>query len=75
MVKKAGYAALDVMEQHLVNNDFFVADQYSIADIALYAYTHVAAEGNFDLSAYNNIKAWFKQVESQDNYLSIKQST
>ena len=40
MVKKTGYAALDVMEQHLVNNDFFVADQYSIADIALSSNQH-----------------------------------
>lgn len=69
---KAGYAALDVMEQHLACNDFFVANQYSIADIALYAYTHVAEEGNFDLSLYSNIKQWFKRIESQANYIDIK---
>lgn len=69
---KAGYAALDIMEQHLARNSFFVANQYSIADIALYAYTHVAEEGCFDLSEYNHIKAWFKRIESQDNYISIR---
>ncbi|NOQ12958.1 MAG: glutathione S-transferase family protein [Methyloprofundus sp.] len=66
-----GYAALDVMEQHLESNNFFVSNQYSIADIALYAYTHVAEEGNFDLAGYCQIKEWFKRIESQDNYISI----
>ena len=66
-----GYAALDVMEQHLQSHDFFVANQYSIADIALYAYTHVAEEGKFDLSGYKGIKAWFERVEGQRNYISI----
>ncbi len=53
---------------------YFVANQYSIADIALYAYTHVAEEGNFDLSGYSGIKAWFKRVESQENYIDIQKS-
>ncbi len=72
--KKAGYAALDVMEQHLESNIFFVADQYSIADIALYAYTHVAEEGKFDLSAYSQIQQWFKRIEEQDKYITLKKS-
>ena len=71
---KLGYAALDVMEQHLANNRYFVGDEYSIADIALYAYTHVAEEGNFDLSGYKEIKAWFKRIESQENYIDIQKS-
>ena len=70
--KKAGYAALDVMEEHLQNKTFFVANQYSIADISLYAYTHVAEEGKFDLSGYCQINAWMARVEGQDAYLSIK---
>ena len=70
---KAGYAALEVMEQHLKNNQFFVANQYSIADIALYAYTHVAEEGNFDLSGYTNIKEWLNRIEQQENYIGIRQ--
>lgn len=69
-----GYKALDVMEQHLENNHYFVANQYSIADIALYAYTHVAEEGNYDLSGYSQIKNWFNRIENQKNYISIKQS-
>lgn len=71
---KLGYAALDVMEQHLAKNSYFVGRQYSIADIALYAYTHVAEEGNFDLSGYSKIKEWFKRVEGQENYIDIKKS-
>ena len=47
----AGYDALGVMERHLQSRDFFVGDRYSIADISLYAYTHVAGEGGFDLGA------------------------
>ncbi len=49
--RKLGYDALGVMEGHLRSRDFFVAGRYSIADIALYAYTHVAHEGGFDLKA------------------------
>jgi len=67
-----GYVALDVMEQHLQNNDYFVANQYSIADIALYAYTHVAEEGKFDLSGYKQIKGWFDRIEHQKDYIAIK---
>ena len=70
--KKLGYAALDVMEQHLEKNDYFVANQYSIADIALYAYTHVAEEGRFDLSKYKRIKKWFKRIENQNRYIALQ---
>lgn len=69
---KLGYAALDIMEQHLKKNNYFVGNKYSIADIALYAYTHVAEEGKFDLSKYNGIKKWFKRVEGQNGYIDIK---
>jgi len=69
----AGYAALDVMEKHLSTHRYFVGDSYSIADIALYAYSHVAHEGGFDLSAYENINKWFKLVEEQYNYKSLSQ--
>jgi glutathione S-transferase len=66
-----GYAALDVMEKHLSKYPFFVGDKYSIADIGLYAYTHVADEGGFDLSDYPGILAWFKRIESQPHYIKI----
>ena len=68
-----GYAALDVMEAHLQKNNYFVGNSYSIADIALYAYTHVAHEGGFNLSNYNAITRWFKSIEGTKNYVSIGQ--
>ncbi|WP_325892869.1 glutathione S-transferase family protein [Grimontia sp. NTOU-MAR1] len=68
-----GYAALDVMEKHLQNNDFFVGDNLSIADISLYAYTHVAHEGEYNLSKYTAINHWIKRVEGTNNYITITQ--
>ena len=67
-----GYAALGVMEQHLEKNDFFVGDRYSIADIGLFAYTHVAAEGGFDLTRFPAIESWIDRVKHQPRYISIK---
>ncbi len=67
-----GYEALDVMERHLEGRSFFVADRYSVADIALYAYTHVAHEGKFDLDRYANIRAWLERVASQPRYVGIE---
>jgi glutathione S-transferase len=69
--RKLGYAALNVMEKHLEKNDFFVADRYTIADIALYAYTHVAEEGGFDLTQYDAIKSWFKRIEFEPRHILI----
>ena len=69
-----GYAALDVMETHLKSHDFFAGNTYSVADIALYAYTHVAEEGEYNLSPYKNIKQWFSRVESQVGYVPIVKS-
>jgi glutathione S-transferase len=59
------------MEQHLTKHDYFVGNRYSIADISLYAYTHVAEEGDFDLSKFPAILAWFDRIVSQPNYLPI----
>ena len=70
-IMKKGYAALDVMERHLAENDFFVGGRYGLADIALYAYTHVAHEGEFDLARYANIKAWMARVASQPGHVTI----
>ncbi|WP_293340341.1 glutathione S-transferase family protein [Microcoleus sp. CAWBG58] len=66
-----GYAALGVMEQHLEKNDFFVGDRYSIADIGLFAYTHVAGEGGFDLTGFGAIKNWIERIKNQHRYISI----
>ena len=69
--RAAGYRALDALEQALLEAAYLVADRYTIADIALYAYTHVAAEGGFDLSGYAAIRAWLGRVASQAGHISI----
>lgn len=68
---KDGVAALQVMEKHLATNTFFVDSRYSIADIALYAYTHVADEGGFDLSPFGAIRDWLDRVRSQPGHKPI----
>lgn len=66
-----GYAALDVMENHLQRQPFFVGERYGLADIALYAYTHVADEGGFDLGGYPAIRAWCRRVTQQPRYVAM----
>ena len=66
-----GRAALAVMETHLAERSFFVAERYTIGDIALYAYTHVAHEGDFDLSGYPAIRAWLERVAAQPGHIAI----
>jgi glutathione S-transferase len=70
-IMKKGHAALDVMEKHLATRTFFVDDRYGLADIALYAYTHVADEGGFDLSSYPNVTAWLARVKAQPGHVAI----
>jgi glutathione S-transferase len=71
--QKLGYDALGVMESHLATRTFFVADRYTIADIALYAYTHVASEGGFDLGRYPAVQAWLQRVREQPGHVTIHQ--
>ncbi len=66
-----GHKALAVMEQQLRQTDYLVDDKLSTADIALYAYTHVAHEGGFDLSQYPAIQAWLNRIEQQPNYTAM----
>jgi glutathione S-transferase len=66
-----GRAALDVMERHLSDRDWFAGDAYSIADIALYAYTHAAPEGGFDLSAFPAIGGWLARVAAEPGHVKI----
>jgi len=66
-----GYAALDAIERHLGTRPFLVADRYTIADIALYAYTHVAHEGGFDMSPYPAIGFWLERVAGQAEHVPI----
>jgi glutathione S-transferase len=70
--KTAGsYHALEVMEAHLATRTYFVDDQYSIADIALYAYTHVADEANLDLGRYPAVRAWLARVKAQPRHIEM----
>ncbi|MBT8437559.1 MAG: glutathione S-transferase family protein [Gammaproteobacteria bacterium] len=68
---KAGYRALGLMEQHLENHIFLVGDNCSIADISLFAYTHVAPEGGFELSKFPAIESWIARIEAQDGFISM----
>ncbi|PZO91124.1 MAG: glutathione S-transferase [Sphingomonas sanxanigenens] len=69
--RSAGEAALDVMEKHLAGRRFFVGDALSLADIALYAYTHVAGEGGFDLAAYPAVGRWLATVAATPGFVTI----
>lgn len=72
LLRQRGYQALDVMEQHLRERSFFVGDAYGIADIALYAYTHVAGDGGFELQRYPAISAWIARVQQQDRFVPLQ---
>jgi glutathione S-transferase len=71
--RKLGYDALVVMDGHLRDRSFFVANRYSLADIALYAYTHVAHEGGFHLGGFPAIRAWLVRVQEQPGHIPITQ--
>jgi glutathione S-transferase len=66
-----GRAALAVMDAHLAVRPYFIAQRYTIADIALYAYTHVAHEGGHDLAPYPNVRAWLDRVAAQPGHVGI----
>jgi glutathione S-transferase len=66
-----GRAALAVMETHLKDNAYFVHSQYTIADVALYAYTHVAHEAQLDLEPYQAVRAWLARVAGQPKHIPI----
>ncbi len=67
-----GYKALDVMEHHLAGHEWFANDAFSIADIALYAYTHVAHEGGFDLARYPAVQKWLKRVAARERHVAMR---
>ena len=62
---KRGNRALGIMEQHLANRSWFAGDQLSLADLALYAYTHKADDGGFDLNAYPVVRAWLARCQTE----------
>ena len=69
--RRGGYRALDALERGLADRRFLVGDRYTIADIALYGYTHVAGEGGFDLGDYPAIRAWIERVAAQSGHVPI----
>jgi glutathione S-transferase len=69
--RRGGEAALKALEGHLTDRQFLVGDCYTIADIALYAYTHVAPEGGFELEPYPAIRAWLARISTQPGHVAI----
>jgi glutathione S-transferase len=69
--RRAGYAALRAMERHLSSRTFFVGERYTVADIALYAYTHVAHEGGFDLAGHPAVQAWLARIAAQPGHVAM----
>jgi len=69
--QRVGYLALDALERGLADRAFLAGDGYSIADIALYAYTHVAHEGGFELAGYPAIRDWLGRVAGQPGHVPI----
>ncbi|AJP72970.1 glutathione S-transferase family protein [Sphingomonas hengshuiensis] len=67
----AGHAALALMDAHLGRTEFLVGSGLTLADIALYAYTHVAGEGGFDLQPYPNVRVWIARVAAQPGHVAI----
>jgi glutathione S-transferase len=69
--REAGQAALALMDNHLKDRSFFVGNSLTLADIALYAYTHVAPEGGFELMPYPNVAKWLELVAAQPGHLTM----
>jgi glutathione S-transferase len=69
--REGGEAALRLMDEHLAGRDYFVGSRLSLADIALYAYTHVAEEGGFRLSSWPNVQAWLARVAAAPGYAAM----
>src|SRR5580658_7160280 len=67
-----GNAALGVMQTHLARHDWFAGGRYSVADIALYGYTHCAADGGFDLGPYPAVHAWLKRVAAEPGHIPLE---
>lgn len=69
--REGGLAALDLMDRHLEKHQWLAADRFTIADICLFAYTHVADEADFDLEAYPSIVRWMENIMSMPNHISL----
>lgn len=71
--RERGNQGLSILDEYLASNEFVTNYGYSVADIAVFGYTHLANEGGFDLQGYKNIAAWIKRVQQQSGYQPIKQ--
>jgi glutathione S-transferase len=69
--RQGGDAALAALDKHLAGRSFLVAERYTIADIALFAYTHVAPEGGFELEPYEAVQNWLARVAAQERHIAI----
>ncbi|HML07719.1 MAG TPA: glutathione S-transferase family protein [Xanthobacteraceae bacterium] len=69
-----GNIALEIMDRHLAKRQWLATDAFTIADIALYGYTHVAAEGGFDLSKYREVQQWLTRIEGRPGYVPLMQT-
>ena len=70
--RTAGYAALKLMDEHLSGRDWFVGDAISLADICLFAYTHVAGDADFDLQRFPNVPAWIERVKESPRFIPLE---
>ena len=71
--RKAGIAALALMDDRLEEHPFLTADRFTVADICLFAYTHVADEADFDLEAYPAVVAWMERIMTMPGYVGMDQ--
>jgi glutathione S-transferase len=69
--RQAGNAALKLMDEHLAGRDWFVGGSLSLADVCLFAYTHVAGDADFDLNRYPNVATWIERVKGQPRYVAL----
>jgi glutathione S-transferase len=69
--RESGTAALALMDQHLDSRKWFVGDQFSLADICLFAYTHLADEADLDLEAYPDIIRWMERIMTMDEHVEL----
>jgi len=67
-----GYAALQVMENHLKTHDYFATGRLTVADIALYGYTHVADRCDYDLTTFPAIQTWLHRVEQTSGFVTME---
>jgi len=69
--RTAGNAALELMDDHLAGRDWFVGDSLSLADICLFAYTHVAGDAEFDLGRHPNVSGWIERIKAYPRYIPL----